>query len=627
MPNIVGIWRPESTRDEIDESLRHQLSTVKARVTSYAEHTHVSAGFGMANQTHEIFENGPQPAYNATRSLALIVDGELANEEELKKRYGRTLPAEAAGTAGLCLALIEEFGTAIVAEFHGSFVIALYDSGTRTLTLISDRLGFRPLFFVDRGDEFLFATELKGIVTADSAGPKIDELGLLELFSYKTNVLGRTWIAGYRRVAPATIMTISPDGRSAEQYWTYRYAESAPTLDQATYFTVFAKLLDRSVERAMRGNRRIGIFLSGGYDSRCIAGAIRPHHAPIPAFTFGDADSRDVIYAAMIADRLGFEHTAISTDGAYLFPNAAAIAWRTEGMVPFANTTSIQYHAALKERLDIILAGFLGEFSGSHIWPQLLRSRTRAAAIDAIYARLVAARSNTVRRVFQSSFFDRNMQALTAEFRASFDSIDNDHPHNVSDVWNFRYLHPQETYHAPAIDRHLFEVRTPLTDADLVDFLLTIPPSARLEQRVFKKMIAYSYPRLRDVPCTNSGQPIDPNFAREYAKMALDWSRRKTAGRLGLRSAASQREFRNLADDFRAEPKLVTDLLQPMMRDGIFSAEIFDVEGIASIVDEHFNHQARHETLLSNLIGWGLAARQLIDGNRDGVPPELTGDD
>src|SRR5262249_26785288 len=145
--------------------------------------------------------------------------------------------------------------------------------------------------------------------------------------------------------------------------------------------------------------------------------------------------------------------------------------------------------------------------------------------------------------------------------------------------WNCVNLQPRNTFHAPAADRHKFEMRAPHTDNDLVDFLLTIPPSARLEQRVYKKMIAYSFPEIRTVTCTNSGQPIDPNFAREYSKMVARFvAVRMTAPfrKLVSKRQPLGREFRNLGEDFRAEPELMDGILKPLLRAGVLPESIFN---------------------------------------------------
>src|SRR5262249_36557914 len=155
----------------------------------------------------------------------------------------------------------------------------------------------------------------------------------------------------------------------------------------------------RAVERRMTGTKRIGLFLSGGYDSRAVAAAIPSHHRPLPAFTFGLPESRDVRFGKMLAERLGLDHQLIGGTDPYLYKNCHAVVWRTEGMLPFANATSIDFHATLKAKIDIILTGFLGEFGGSHTWRQLLLARSRRAAIAAIFSRFLEPKLKVAQRL------------------------------------------------------------------------------------------------------------------------------------------------------------------------------------------------------------------------------------
>ncbi len=162
-------------------------------------------------------------------------------------------------------------------------------------------------------------------------------------------------------------------------------------------------------------------------------------------------------------------------------------------------------------------------------------------------------------------------------------------------------------------------------DFDLVQFLLTIPPYARLEQRVYKKMIAYNFPAIRQVPCTNSGATINPNFLPEYLGMTLRFFGPRFLEHLpvALRPRPGLgREFRSLADDFRSEPDLVSNLLNPLLQQGIFPSEIFNRSGIEQIVSEHYQSRQNHEAVLARLISWGLAAKYfLYDDLAD--PPDI----
>jgi asparagine synthetase B (glutamine-hydrolysing) len=387
----------------------------------------------------------------------------------------------------------------------------------------------------------------------------------------------------------------------------------------------FGSLLERAVERCMQTQHRVGIFLSGGYDSRSVAASIRECYLPLAAFTFGYPESRDVIYAKQLAERLGLEHYPLTNSDRYLYRHCRSIAWRTEGMVPFANCTSIRFHRILKEKLDIILLGFLGEFSGSHTWPALLLARSRQATVQAVFDRFVRRRLDMVRRLFNPKFFGRTFEGVQRVFEASFEKIDNDHPMNLADSWNFINLQPRGTFHSPSVDRHLFEARAPHLDVDLVNFLLTIPPLSRLEQRVYKKMIAYKYPAIRDVPCTNSGRPINPAFASEYSAMALRYLARKATAPFHHRMSNGNslgREFRDLGEDFRSEPELAT-LLRDLLQAGVFASQIFDYSGIEDMIKEHYELKRRHEAVLSLLVSYGLAVKYFFMDDLSDAPREM----
>jgi asparagine synthetase B (glutamine-hydrolysing) len=185
------------------------------------------------------------------------------------------------------------------------------------------------------------------------------------------------------------------------------------------------------------------------------------------------------------------------------------------------------------------------------------------------------------------------------------------------------HLQPRGTYHSPSIDRHLFEMRAPHMDFELVDFLLTIPPYSRLEQRVYKKMIAFRFPKIRDIPCTNSGLPINPKFFREYTAMVARHLGKKAVGPMWTllhKEPPLGRDPRSLAEDFRAEPALADKVLRPLLRVGVFPAAIFDHTSIDNIITEHYQRRGNHEAILSNLISFGLAVKFFLHDDLTEVP-------
>ena len=282
-----------------------QLNRVRVPEISYAVHAECGPGFGVALMDHGLLDNGTQPVRSDDGRLILMIDGELYDGGDLKRRFRNELPENNFSTPELCLWLIAKFGTLIVDQFNGLFALVLYERDTKRLTLITDRFAFRPIFYVCRANTVIFASEIKALSVVDPEKREMDNVGTLELFIYGSHLGDRTWIDGYRRLPPATILTIAGEGIESRTYWEYRYDESAPVLDQPTYAMTFGSLLERAVERCMQTQHRVGIFLSGGYDSRSVAASIRECYLPLAAFTFGYPESRDVIYAKQLAEHFG----------------------------------------------------------------------------------------------------------------------------------------------------------------------------------------------------------------------------------------------------------------------------------------------------------------------------------
>ena len=626
MPNIVGIWDPGSSEQSIQSRLKRQLRRVQVPNIRYENYTAVHPGLGVGLQDHGILENGPQPIRTQDGRMCLFMDGEIYNADELKKQFRKEINTSNLTDLELVLELIVRNGTEIINLLNGLFILIIYDAKESRLTLISDRYGFRPLFYVHRGKSLIFGSELKALCSIDPQPRKLNEVGTLELFCYGSQIEDRSWLQGHLRLPPATILTADQDGIQTSVYWRYKYDEAAPHLDQPTYSTLFGTLLDRAVERSMKGSHSIGLFLSGGYDSRSIAASIREYHHPITAFTFGRSDSRDIRYAAILADRLGLDHIKLTETGPYLAQNCRAIVWRTEGMLPFAHTTSIRYHSKIKGTADILLLGFLGEACGSHVWPQLLMARSRSAVMSTVFARMLGGRSAALRQIFNPAFFEPAFEEMRRLFDKTFDSVENDRALNVADSWRMINLHPRTSYHAPSIDRHLFEVRAPHLDHDLTAFLLTIPPFARLEQRIYKKMIYHEFPNIRDVPCTNSGLPINPNFWIEYVSLVMHYFARKTlspiGNALGIERGLGRKSI-NMDAAFRAEPELIDDILMPLLSDDIFPERIFDRTGIQTLISRHYERKSNHWEIISLLISWGLAVRFFLRDDRSDVPESM----
>ena len=93
MPNLVGIWDPQSSIESIRERLAEQLHRVRVPDIPYNEYALVQPGFGFGLLDHGILENGPQPIQTGDGQISLLLDGELYNAGELRRELAGPVAA------------------------------------------------------------------------------------------------------------------------------------------------------------------------------------------------------------------------------------------------------------------------------------------------------------------------------------------------------------------------------------------------------------------------------------------------------------------------------------------------------------------------------------------------------
>ena len=250
MPNIGGIFTRNPSSFNVREKNALQIQRLAIKGVKYSHYHFDSPGYSIGLLDHGILENGEQPIRSPGCKSILFMDGEIYNAEELKQTYRKYLYSRDISDGELCLLLIDEHGTKVLPEINGLFVFVLYDESNHKLTIIGDRFGFRPFYYVVRGHCLLFGSEIKALTVADPQPREIDELGVLELFCYGHHIEDRTSFAGYKKLAPAAVIEFDSGGMKTNYYWKYGYDESAPKLDQASYFTVYRNLMDGPLKGA-----------------------------------------------------------------------------------------------------------------------------------------------------------------------------------------------------------------------------------------------------------------------------------------------------------------------------------------------------------------------------------------
>lgn len=165
-------------------------------------------GFGHRRLSIIDLHTGAQPLSNEDGTVWITFNGEIYNYRELHKRLTQLGHRFRTQTdTEVIVHLYEEYGQDCVKHLRGMFAFAIWDEKRRRLFAARDRLGQKPFFFVQRGHELFFASEIKALLALD---PSLAELDLASLDQYLTLRLiapPRSMFRSIRKLAPAHCLT------------------------------------------------------------------------------------------------------------------------------------------------------------------------------------------------------------------------------------------------------------------------------------------------------------------------------------------------------------------------------------------------------------------------------------
>jgi asparagine synthase (glutamine-hydrolysing) len=265
----------------------------------------------------DLTETGSQPMASADGSLILCYNGEVYNfreiREELEKKGHRF---RGASDTEVILAACGEWGVReAVSRCIGMFAFALWDQRSKTMHLVRDRLGIKPLFLARAPGLVLFASELKALMACRSFSREVDRAALQYYLEFQYVPAPHSIFLGARKVLPGHIVTITPDGTETDQvYWDlfdHWKAGNTPPRAEGEYLEELSSLLASSIRYRMISDVPLGAFLSGGIDSSLTAALMqKASSGPVKTFSIGFLEKGydESGYAREVARHLGTDH-------------------------------------------------------------------------------------------------------------------------------------------------------------------------------------------------------------------------------------------------------------------------------------------------------------------------------
>jgi asparagine synthase (glutamine-hydrolysing) len=560
MCGIAGIIRWDG-RPVLEDEIRAMCGAMVHRGPD-DEGIYVAPGVGIGMRRLSIIDlgNGHQPLSNEDGTVWIVFNGEIYNYRALREQLERRGHVfRTASDTETIVHLYEDFGTRCVDHLRGMFAFAVWDGRRRQLLLARDRVGIKPLYFAERENEILFASELKPLLQVDDIDRSLNWASVRHLFTFLTTPPAESIVSGVSKLEPARTALARP-GRplAVERYWDVTF-EPDERATEASLVERLRELLRESVTLHQVSDVPVGAFLSGGIDSSAVVAMMARPGLKTFSIGFAEAGFDELAHARGVAAQFGTDHHDL-----VLRPDVVQIVeeltWYLDE--PFGDTSAIPTYMVSKlasEHVKVVLSGDGGDelFAGYDKYLVEGRERTydRLPAALRKCAGAVGARlphGARGRRFLRHLALDGPQRYLDASTLFHADEIADlfrpdareavlrhdpwTDPLLEGNDWLGRLQYRDLHRYLPLdiltkVDRmtmaHSIEARPPLLDHRIVEFAATVPARFRLRggttKYLFKQAMRGLLPdRVIDRPKHGFAVPLAHWFRGELAGFAHD---------------------------------------------------------------------------------------------------------
>ncbi|MBD3673129.1 MAG: hypothetical protein HUJ26_06340 [Planctomycetaceae bacterium] len=511
-------------------------------------------------------------------------------------------------------------------ESHGKFNVVSWEPATETLSIINDPYGMKPLYYIEEGDLFAFASELKSLQAIDAVGLAIDPVGVIQFFTFGHLWGTHTFRESVKVLPPGAMLTYS---RSEGVVRISRY-HSLPAPDPGDSSEDALQLVDEafseSVKNSTTETEHLGLALSGGMDTRTLFALMDEGDcASLQTLCMGMKGSRDQVSARKMAHckgslyqdfvldnqflknfRFHLDRMVQLTDGHYLsqcivmptFPKYRELGIQTllRGHAGELMHMNKAYNfsldqAALNLQTETELEGWLFQ----HLRAYMLESLDQPLLAFADQAECDQVARDTIHTSLQESqswgrptdriwqvFITERLRRETAMSLAKFGSV--------------------------------VETRLPYLDPGVLSALSRLPAESKLDESIQAEMLRKHYPSFLGITNVNTGARVDAGtLTKKIQSLKM-----RVFAKLGF---PGYQPYERLGLWLRRE-------LAPMVREILLSDQcldrgIFNPETVRTTVDQHLSGRRNHTFLLMAMMIYERG-QQLIFNPQENMATQAT---
>jgi asparagine synthase (glutamine-hydrolysing) len=342
----------------------------------------------------DLSDAGHQPMHSADGRHVIVYNGEVYSHAAIRAEIEATgHKFRGYSDTEVILESIARVGLeATVDRLIGMFAVAVWDRKTRTLTLVRDRLGIKPIYWAKFAGLFMFGSELKALRQHPGWTPRLRPQAAATFLRHNYIPAPDSIYDGVYKLQPGTILTLPYGGEPLiKSFWDARQIALAGTRDlltedDAALTDRLEALLADAIGRRMIADVPLGAFLSGGIDSSTVVALMQAANSgPVKTFSIGfeQAGFNEAPHAAAIAKHLDTEHTELTVTSQEALDVIPKLADMFDE--PFADSSQIPTYlvsAMTRKYVTVALSGDGGDelFSGYNRY-QLTKRFWRALSL------------------------------------------------------------------------------------------------------------------------------------------------------------------------------------------------------------------------------------------------------
>lgn len=378
MCGITGIILNAKAKDFSREQIRNQVDnsvdTLSKRGPD-SKGTFQEIGICLGHARLSVIDpryKASQPMTDETGQFTIVFNGEFYNYKvyrEILEKEGVRFYTQS--DTEVLLHLYIKHGKDCLEKLNGFFAFAVWDNWNRSIFIVRDRMGVKPLLYSIQDKFLCFASEMKAMLAYDLP-KKIDKAALFSYLQLNYIPAPATILEGINKLLPGHYIYIEnidiveySQVKPIQYYKIPTTAFNHTDLNPITYSTAqetLVELLEESVKKRLVSDVPLGAFLSGGIDSSVVCALASRHNPNLQTFSVGYADQPffdETNYAQLVADKFATEHTVFSlTDNDFGNHIEEALNYLDE---PFGDSSYINFYILSKYTRDSIKVALSGD--------------------------------------------------------------------------------------------------------------------------------------------------------------------------------------------------------------------------------------------------------------------------